>query len=375
GWEIVATYTYDAVGNVKTVEGPEVTNEVSGEPHRLLITNSYDDNSNLTKIVESDSSGTDPSRITLMGYDLNDREISVTDPEEGVLTREYDPVGNVLWVEDQLGRRTETEYDSRNLATKVWLRDFSDGHTPSVRDVRLSLVSYDAAGRKLTETDAEGRVTVWSYDDADRVTDVVRNDVVDHNAMARDVVLSHTTYDSAGNVKTQRTGDGTANVAIVTNKYDEAGRLVVSSLTGDGGTIRVTRFGYDPAGNVELVTRSEAGRTESTESFYDVQGRLVKTVVDPGGLALTTWFGYDARGNQIWVRDARSADEIDDTYKTTTDYDILSRATVVTSPTVDVETVAGTVSQDNPTQAFGYDTYSNVTHVRDERNHVTVSGY
>ncbi|MCP4304141.1 MAG: RHS repeat protein, partial [bacterium] len=86
GWEIVATYTYDAVGNVKTVEGPEVTNEVSGEPHRLLITNSYDDNSNLTKIVESDNVGTDPSRITLMGYDLNDREISVTDPEEGVLT-------------------------------------------------------------------------------------------------------------------------------------------------------------------------------------------------------------------------------------------------------------------------------------------------
>jgi RHS repeat-associated protein len=370
--EVVAVYSYDPVGNVKTVTGPVVDNSLSGESHQLKVTNSYDDNSNLVTIVESDVQQIDPSRTTSMTYDNNDRERTVTDPEGGVLEREYDAVGNVTAVIDQNGNRTETQYDNRNLPTEVTRVNFDDGHG-NVSDVVISSITYDDAGRKLTETDAEGRVTQWRYDDADRVKRVLQLGVSQFGDDPRDVLLSATTYDAAGNVKTQQMG--TANHALVTNDYDESGRLVISTLTGPSDVNRVTTFGYDPAGNITQVSRSENGRTETTKSVFDVAGRLTASIVDPDGLGLTMWFTYDARGNQTETRDPRSSSGTDPTYATTTTYDILSRPTMVESPEVAVEITPGTVTQDEPTVSFGYDTYSNQTHTIDERDNETVSTF
>ena len=310
--QLVAAYTYDEVGNVLTVTGPGVTNTPAGESHKLKVVYDYDNNSNLMTIVESDELGSDPSRTTSMTYDNNDREETVTDPELGVLEREYDEVGNVTAVIDQNGNRTETRYDNRNLPDQVTRISFDDGHG-NVEDVIISSISYDAAGRKLTETDAEGRETQWRYDDADRVTRVLQLGVSQFGGDPRDVLLSKTTYDAAGNVKTQETG--TANHALVTNEYDEAGRLVISTLTGAQDVNRVTTFGYDVAGNITSVSRSEDGRTETTKSVFDEAGRLTESIVDPEGLALTTWFTYDARGNQTEIRDPRSTSGTDPTLR------------------------------------------------------------
>jgi RHS repeat-associated protein len=371
--QLVATYTYDEVGNVLTVTGPVVNNNVSGEDHQLRTTNSYDDNSNLVTILQSDLEGNDPSRTTSMTYDNNDREETVTDPEGGVLEREYDQVGNVTAVSDQNGNRTETTYDNRNLPTTVTRISFDDGYG-NVSNVVISSTTYDAAGRNLTVTDAEGRVTQWRYDDADRVRRVIQLNVSQYEDNPRSVLLSATTYDDAGNVETLTSGGG-ANQAVTTNHYDEAGRLDASTLTGTGDVNRVTTFDYDPAGNITQVSRSEDGRTETTESVFDVAGRLTESIVEPDGLALTTWYSYDARGNQTEIRDPRSASGTDPQYVTATTYDILLRPIVVESPEVAVEDTPGTVTQDQPTVEMGYDTFSNQTHTSDERNNVTVSEF
>jgi len=165
---------------------------------------------------------------------------------------------------------------------------------------------------------------------------------------------------------------GILNELVVTNVYDAAGRLELSTLTGDGVN-RVTGFVYDVSGNITQVSGSADGRTDSTKSVFDEAGRVTESVVDPDGLALTTWFGYDARGNQTVVRDPRSSDGDDPQYVTTTTFDVLSRPVVVESPQVDVEDLPGVVTQEQPTVMLGYDTFSNQTHTLDERDNLTVS--
>ncbi|MCP4305072.1 MAG: hypothetical protein GY788_09400 [bacterium] len=367
--QVVATYTYDEAGNVLTVTGAAITDALTTQTHQLRTTNTFDDNSNLKTVTESDIVGSDPSRTTEMWYDLNDREDEVSDPQDETISREYDNVGNVTKVTDQNGTVTETVYDSRNLATDVFVRSFNDGHGTPAYDVHLSEITYDWAGRKLTETDAMGRVSEWTYDDADRVLTVNRLDFEDHSSVVRDVVLSATTYDAAGNIRTQITGNNLANRAWVTNTYDEAGRLDTSTLEM-GVNDRVTDFDYDEAGNVTTVTRSQGGDSEVTKSEYDTAVRLTKTIVDPAGENLVTYFEYDARGNQTKTRDARSSSEIDNTYLTTTYYDLLSRPVRVVSPSVlvseyDTQTAAA------PQQRLGYDTYSNQTAVEDANTNVT----
>jgi len=57
---------------------------------------------------------------------------------------------------DQAGTRTEYGYDGLGRLTEV--RQFLDGETLTTS------YTYDSQGNKLTQTDAEGRTTRWSYD-------------------------------------------------------------------------------------------------------------------------------------------------------------------------------------------------------------------
>ena len=49
--QLVATYSYDPVGNVRTLTGPVVVNALSGS-HQLKVTYGYDDNSRLLSVVD-----------------------------------------------------------------------------------------------------------------------------------------------------------------------------------------------------------------------------------------------------------------------------------------------------------------------------------
>ncbi len=367
----VTTYTYDQAGNTLTVTRPLVTNLVTSTDHQLRVSYVYDDNSNVTSMTEVDIAGSDPSRVTTYGYDLADREISVTDPEGGVLSRSYDFVGNVVSVTDQNGVTTATTYDHRNLPVTVTLKDYDDGLGSPTRDITLTAVTYDDAGRKLTETDAEGRVTRWSYDAADRVTQVVREDVTseDPTQSTRDVVLSATTYDNAGNILTQTSGDGVNNQSSVTSTYDAAGRVATSTVTvGAGSPDRVTTFSYDAAGNAIRIDLTDGTTTESTASTYDVSGWVATTTIDPAGLDLTTTYGYDQRGNLSSV-----TNPLGNTVSTV--FDELNRPSTVTAPQVEVVEYGGTPTQTSPETTTGYNTYGDATHVVDANGNVTVSSF
>ena len=367
GTTATTTYTYDQLGNQLTVTGPAIENPVTEITHQQRVTNTFDGNSRLTQSVVSDLQGGDTSRTTQFGYDLNDREISVTDPEGGVLSRTYDAAGNVASVTDQEGRTVETAYNSRNLPTTVTAIDFVDdpiaGSTP--RDVVLASYGYDAAGRKTSETDAEGRTRLWVYDAADRVLSVTLDDYENPNQTTRDIVLQAFTYDDAGNPLTETTGGG---LRLVTNTWDAAGRLLTSTLEMGALPDRVTTFDHDPSGNIESITLTDGTRTEETRFTYDTSDRAITQTVENGATDLTTGFGYDERGNRVSVTDPESN-------TTTTAFDEANRPTTVTFPQVYVEEGGGTPTLTQPTTTAGYNTFGDPTHLEDARGYVTTQGF
>lgn len=312
-------------------------------------------------------------RTTTYTYDLNDREVSVTDPEEGTLTREFDENGNVISVTDQEGRVTETEYDLRNLPETVTAIDFVDdpiGET-TPRNLTITETVHDAAGRKTSETDAEGRVTSYGYDDADRLTLVKRIDYEDADTTVRDVVISQRVYDNAGNMTSETVGDGTANQVTTTYTFDPVGRSTGSTVN-PGGLNRVTAVTLDANANPEVTTVTEDGRTETTTMVFDEADRVVSIAVENGADDLTTTINYDERGNQVEVVDARgnASGATPADYTTTSTFDVVGNLVEVESPTVDVNGGPGT---GEPTLVYGYDTFGNQTHAEDANGNITVS--
>ena len=366
GSTAVTTYSYDEMDNLLTVTGPPIPNSVSGVTHQAHTEMVYDANSNPTRSTESDLTGGDGTRVTTFGYDASDRQISVTDPEGGLLRREYDSVGNVTAVIDQEGRRVETIYDARNLPTQVIHRNWDDGFGV-IRDITLSTTTYDATGRRVAETDAEGRVTRWTYDKADRVLTVTREGYVDADGTERTVLLSSTTYDDAGNPILTITGDGAANQSTVVNTQDAAGRLATSTLD-PAGLNRVTAYTYDAAGNVTDMSILDGSRTEERRNVYDGDNRVISMKVENGDTDLVTGYAYDARGNRTAVTDPNGE-------TTNTIYDEANRPIVVTSPLVIVEQHNLTPGQAAPRIRIGYDTWGNVTQRADERDLVTTTLY
>ena len=94
--------------------------------------------------------------------------------------------------------------------------------------------SYDQAGNKVYQKDADGRVTTYAYDGGRLTTETQYN----ADGSVNDVLTW--TYDADGNVLT-----ATDNAGTVTMTYD--GNRLITRTDPFGLTID---YGYDEAGNV-----------------------------------------------------------------------------------------------------------------------------
>jgi RHS repeat-associated protein len=303
----------------------------------------------------------------------------------------YDANGYLTSQVDRRGVATTYTYsaDGRGLVTSrteasgtALARTVSTTWHPSLRvptqviePTRSTNYTYDAAGRKLTESvvaNAETRTTTYTYDASGRLASVngPRTDVNDTTTYTyhgngavyqvtnpKGQVTTYLSYDAFGNPKQINHPDGT----YTTIQYDARGRVTARSKSG-----AVTQYTYttngllatqtDPYGAVtsylyddslRLVGKNEsngeklrytldnAGRTIKTETF-DAQNVLA-TVSEAGydGLGRPLWnkdangkvttYTYDANGNVTAVKDANNL-------TTSTQYDQLNRPILVTDP-------------------------------------------
>jgi len=363
------------------------------------------------------------SRAVNYAYDTSGRLASVTNPMTGMQSFAYDTSHRMTQVTDERGIVVlKNEYDSAGRVVKQTLADNTPETTDNpfinfaytldsggrvvqtdATDPRgiIRRVTFDANGYTTSETyavglpeqrtvtyerqagtnfllsftDHIGRKVAYTYDAADRITQVTHlagtAEAVtteygySQNCECDDVTsitdpLNHMStfaYDEKHNLiaATDPLNNGT------TFTYNTAGQLLsvkdalnnTSQMTYDNGDLVATT---DPLGQTESSFIDSAGRVlssrsplgQSSRSEYDSLDRVVKAFDSLGGV---TEFTYDANSNVLNVKDARNN-------LTTYTYDNLGRMTSRTDPLQRVET-------------YDYDAFGNLKKSTDRRGKVT----
>ncbi|MEG3838505.1 RHS repeat-associated core domain-containing protein, partial [Microcoleus sp. Z1_C3] len=205
----------------------------------------------------------------------------------------YDPVFNQVTSEtDELGRQTLYEIDpltgNRIKVTNVV------GAVGGSDDV---VTSYTYTNKNLidTETDPNGRVTDYDYNDKDQLVKIT---------VAKgtpDEAVQQFEYDAAGNQKAVIDENGIRTEY----EYDAMNQLKKTMFAKGTPDEAVQEFEYDGAGN-QTATIDENGNR--TESDYNIMNQLVKvTAPDPDGsgplTSPVTSYEYDKNGNQVLMLD------------------------------------------------------------------------
>ncbi|MCL4177685.1 MAG: hypothetical protein KJ072_08035 [Verrucomicrobia bacterium] len=250
-------------------------------------------------------------------HDFLNRLVAARDANGHGSRREYDAASNRITEAagrfDELGtllvevlkrdyaRHDELDRPFRIVADGDLTTAESDLVDPSSAENPSWFTERDAGGRRVGQQDANGQLTTYGYDAANRQTD------------SRDPLgnTTSTIFDPAGNPlsweETELPGPGATGdpeTHVTTAEYDELNRRVALHQRGLNGNSldQVTRFAFDARGNVGLVTDPE-GRY--VLSLYDDQNRLIRTRQFDGDPVLPataelrrTEHGYDRNGNK-----------------------------------------------------------------------------
>jgi RHS repeat-associated protein len=254
----VTTYSYDALSRVVTESLPD-GNRIQHAYHGLLTSDTNQNNQ--TRTVTKNSQG---------------QVVSVADAQGNVTRYYYDPFGNLVETIDTTGQNVVS-------------------------------ATYDARGRKIATSDPD--LGAWSYS-----YNTLNQLVSQTDAKGQ---TSQFTYDVLGRLIQRTEGDMTATWTYDTAPYG-IGKLASAGATGPAaGTNPFQRaMSYDGLGRPSQVATTIDGATYTISGSYDANGRLSQ-VAYPSGLAVNygyTSLGYvqqlsDASSGQIyWTANARDAE-------------------------------------------------------------------
>ena len=316
-------YVYDQAGQLRfTIDAlGGVTESVYNAHGQVVRTIAYD--TPITYTAVSDTSTPESVRALLPTSTLAARETLTT----------YDATGRVLHTAQaqtstattKLFTVTENQYDAfgrltRSVAysTPVALQDLpaipnaqqlADKLTPLANPAadRSTRYTYDAAGRLVQSTDAEGYTEQYTYD-AFGHRSTYRNKaggLFSYQYDARGLLLAETLP------ITTRTTTGTQIPVVNRHVYDAFGNRIQTIEAQGAPEQRSTRFEYDALGRLR-VTRGDAvtvytaaaggtgsftaNVTPTTTVVYDSAGNVIEQT-DPNGNRTRSW--YDALNRKI----------------------------------------------------------------------------
>ena len=316
----LTTRYYDSAGRLAGVQDSAgyLTETRYDGASRVLGTTAYANAGTVTRVDTSTGStlATPPALVRPAANAAADRVTRNLYGNDGLLLAALDAEGYLVeWEYDAAGRKVaQTRYANatpaaeRAAGTLAALRPAR--HAQDQRSISL----YDGQGRLAAELDAEGYLTEYQYDLADRLTTTTR---------WRNTALRTVTVDGAGVVSHQaaagltpatlRPGAGgseattrsytvlglldtetQANGLVTRNVYDSLGRLSTSTRAYGSTEARGSGIGYDAWGRVQTETD---GRGGTLTHAYDNAGRRISTT---DARSNTTVFYYDAAGRLVY---------------------------------------------------------------------------
>lgn len=187
---------------------------------------------------------------------------------------------------DALGRLTILHYDPKGNLLQVKLPEI-DGVNPTIE------YRYNSNGLRISEEDAEDRLTQFVYDNSGNLTDTI----VDPDGLN---LVSSQTFDSVGNLITQT--DPKNNTSYF--DYDAERRLIKTTEPAPFNAI--TEYVYDKEGQL-IHQRNQTGEDQQpwqqTSYTYNRNGKVLQ-VTDPQGHV--TDYIYDGNNRLISSNDAEN---------------------------------------------------------------------
>jgi RHS repeat-associated protein len=366
--DTVTTFTYDSLGNVKTVN----------RPLGRATSYSYDA---LNRMTQQNVTVGSATLITKQSFDGLDQIAAVTDPRNLVTAYTVDGLGN------------QSQLSSPDTQSSSYTVDEA-GNVLTATDARgkTTRFQYDALGRLLQEQYQSGTPSQFEYDggpggpaieigNLTRITDESGSTTFTHDMKGR--ILTKTQVVNAGGISTQFTMQysyGSAGSAIgklasitypsgarVNYRYDAGGRvnsLTVNPSDGSGGTSTLaevpllTDIAYTPTGNVQSWRWGNSA-LPVYQRTYDLDGRLTSYPTDLQGTVRTVAYNAASLPTAYTHAGGPNPAQYDQSFS----YDTADRLTsftlggVTTTYTYDAN--GNRTQQTNPDVTYTYSTTSN----------------
>ena len=321
--DCTGTGTHDAATNLVTAFGYDARgNKVSETAANGRVTTSvFDDADQLVKTIDNDvASPAAPDQDVTTEYAFDDagRQIAAKDPAGRVTVNVYDANGRL--------QKTITACKNSTPPASWWL--CTGTATADWQTNLTTSYTYDAAGRKLSETAPDpsstgvGAVTTrYAYDGAGRLCRVLEAATTDLQGLA-DPCATAVSGTTISNVSTRYLYDDNGNLTTMIDAnghqtsygFDSSGRM--TSLTDPDG--KTLQWSYDASGNRVSQTNRTTANTQIVWT-YDELNRMISRTAD----GVTVSYTYDGNGNRLTAGDG--------TRTITTVYDPLNRPTGVTT--------------------------------------------
>ncbi len=275
----VTTYIYDEKGNL--------LEQTSAAPFNYKTQYYYDDNNNLIKIVNPDTS------TIIYEYDANHNVTKIItkidQATEAIKEYTYDNYGRVTSIKDGDLNTTVYEYAGHNKPTKVI--------EPEGNSITYN---YDNLNRVTAATTAYGTTTlIYNHnDDVEKIIDPSGN-------------ITRTKYDPRGNpiklIKPEQYNSAVDDGAGYSYEYDALDLLL--KTTDPMGAVSAVK--YDQWGNKTKQINPNYYNSSNDDGIgfgyeYDSNHQLIKTI-NPSGQQ--SRIKYDAAGNLIKYIDANNYNE------------------------------------------------------------------
>ncbi|RSM75766.1 hypothetical protein DL991_27240 [Amycolatopsis sp. WAC 01375] len=373
------TYRYDAADNIVGEVYPETTDAVTGEKHQRVVTREFDPDGLLRsennvdapasarwRAAHPDRAAADPyTRTTTFRYHPDGKLAERVGPNNASFSYEYHRgrLENV-WRPD--GNLDVHLYDAKGRLTTVERRS-TDGVIRA-----MAKYGYDPAGYKISEMDAAGRVTRYTYSWDGMPIRAIRVVPATAKAAEREIELWKRSYDALGNVTSETSAAGTRTT---TGKYSPAGKMLEQVLD-PSGVNRKTTHTNDLWGRPIQIAVSDKDRAQTTKLTYDAGGRVAETRVVTSAGDLVTKKTYDEYGRVLTITDPRGVAGAQlEAYTSAVRYDEMGRVVEERGPPREIENHGQTAAVLAPITTRGYNAFGEQEHLRDARGGVTTAEF